>query len=102
VDPTVTDVPERSRFEMRDGDDLVGWLDYRPAGKSVILAHTEVVDPHERKGLGGTLVREAMQQLGAAGRTSIPTCPFAAAYIRRHPDLAEHVNPSLRAQFARS
>ena len=96
---TLVDVPERSRFELRDEDELLGWLDYRPAGASVILAHTEVDERHERQGLGGEIVRRALEQLAAGGRMAIPTCPFAAAYIQRNPELARFVDPSLRAQF---
>ena len=100
--PIVTDVPERSRFELRDDRQLLGWLDYRPAGPSVILAHTEVPEEHEGHGFGGVLVREALEALGRAGKTAIPTCPFATAYLHRHPELAEHVAPSFRGQFTRA
>jgi uncharacterized protein len=98
--PTLTDEPAHSRFELRDGDELLGWLDYRPAGESVILAHTEVAEKHGHRGLGGTIVRGALEHLAAAGKTVIPTCPFAAAYLHRNPKLAHHVAPSFRAQFA--
>lgn len=101
MEPKVTDEPTRSRFELHDGDELVGWLDYRPAGQSVILAHTEVTG-EEGKGYGGALVRGALEGLDAAGKTAIPTCPFAAAYIHRNPELARYVAPSFRSQFARS
>ena len=97
VAPTVTDAPERSRLELRDGDELVGWLDYRPAGDSVILAHTEVVGAYGRRGFGGVLVRAALDHVAAEGRTAIPLCAFAAAYIDRHPELVQHVDPSFRA-----
>ena len=40
--PAVSDNPSAQRFELRDDDQLLGWLDYRPAGTIVILAHTEV------------------------------------------------------------
>jgi len=30
----------------------------------------------------------------------IPTCPFTAAYIRRHPEYVDLVDASLRRQFA--
>ena len=95
----VTDAPAASRFELRAGDELVGWLDYRPAGPSVILAHTEIAEAHGRQGLGGLLVREAMARIARDGRTAIPTCPFAAAYITRHPELAEYVDPALRPRL---
>ena len=97
---TVTENPDLRRFELRDGDELLGWIDLLPAGESVILAHTEVSGEHEGSGYGGKLVRAALDQLAEQGMTAIPTCTFAAEYIRRHPDLAQYVDPSLRAQFA--
>jgi hypothetical protein len=96
----VVDAPEHNRFELRDGDEVLGWLDYLPAGDSVILAHTEVPEPNEGRGLGGTLVRGALERLAQDGKTALPTCPFASAHIRRHPELARYVDPSLRSQFA--
>ena len=97
--PDFLDAPDRSRFELYDGEELLGWMDYRPAGSSAILAHTEVTADHEGDGLGGILVRESITAIAAEGRTVIPTCPFAAAYIRRHPELVPHVDRSLRSQF---
>lgn len=94
--PIVTDNPQASRFELHIGDELAGRVDYLPAGDSVIIAHTEVADGHEGEGLGGVLVRAALEGIHAQGKTAIPTCPFAAAYIRRHPELDEYVKPALR------
>jgi uncharacterized protein len=97
---TVADNPSRSRFELLDGDRVVGWVDYRPGGASVIIAHTEIEEGNEGQGLGSVLVREMLDQLGAAGTTIIPSCPFTAAFIHRHPEYAGVVDPSLRSQFA--
>jgi uncharacterized protein len=94
--PSVTDDAERSRFELRVDGELVGWLDYRPAGDSIILAHTEVMDGHEGKGLGGALVSGSLEAARAMGRTVIATCPFAASYIDRHPELDEFLAPYAR------
>jgi uncharacterized protein len=66
----------------------------------VIIAHTEIAGGHEGEGLGGVLVRAALEQIRASGKTVIPTCPFTAAYIRRHPEFVELVAPELRGQFA--
>lgn len=96
---TVTHHPDRTRYELAVDGELAGFLDLRPAGDSVILAHTEVDDRFEGQGIGGELVRETILALHAEGKTVIPTCPFAAAYISRHPELAEHVDPSMRGQF---
>lgn len=92
----LTDHPERSRFELTVDGQLAGWVDYRPAGPSVIIAHTEVVEAHEGEGLGGRLVRGALDAIAAQGKTVIPTCPFAAAYIARHPELGEALDPAFR------
>ena len=94
--PSVTDNAQRSRFELRVGGELAGWLDYRPAGDSIILAHTEVMQGHEGEGLGGALVRGAVEAAGAMGKTVIATCPFAGAYIDRHPELDELLAPYAR------
>jgi predicted GNAT family acetyltransferase len=85
-------------MELTVDGTLAGWLDYRPAGQSTIIAHTEVLDGHEGEGLGGELVRAAIEQIVASGRSVIPTCPFAAAYIARHPELQDAVLPSLRGR----
>jgi uncharacterized protein len=94
--PTVADNPELSRFELRDGDDVVGWIDYRPGGASLIFAHTEVDGDRSGEGLGSVLVGGALEQLRADGRTVIPLCPFTAAFLQRHPEFADVVDPSFR------
>ena len=94
--PELTDATDSSRLELRDEGELLGWLEYLPAGESVVLAHTEVVEGHEGEGLGGTIVRSALERFAESGKTVIPTCPFAAAYIARNPELARFVDPRLR------
>ena len=80
----------------------MGWSEYRPAGASVIIAHTEIDERREGEGLGSELVRGTLDRIRASGKTVIPTCPFTAAYIQRHPEYVDLVDPSLRHRFARS
>lgn len=95
----VADNPGESRFELRLDGEVIGRAEYRPAGDSVIVAHTEVDDGHEGEGFGGLLVREVLESIRASGKTVIPTCSFTAAYIRRHPEFVDLVDPSMRSQF---
>jgi predicted GNAT family acetyltransferase len=95
----VEDNPGESRFELRADGELVGWSDYRPAGESVIIAHTEIDERREGEGLGSVLVSGALDRIRADGKTVIPTCPFTAAFIQRHPEYVEVVDPSLRGRF---
>ena len=37
---STTDNAARSRIELRVDGALAGWLEYRPAGESIILAHS--------------------------------------------------------------
>ncbi|MDO8209512.1 GNAT family N-acetyltransferase [Conexibacter sp. CPCC 206217] len=90
----------RNRYELHGDDgDLLGFVEYLPAGESTIIAHTEVAVEHEGEGVGGRLVRGTFAAIEADGKTVIPLCPFAAAYVRRHPDLVALVAPSMRSQF---
>ena len=99
-DMTVTEHPEARRFELRSGDEVAGWIDYLPAGASVIFAHTEILPGHERQGLGSILVRGALEQMRERGTSVIPMCPFTAAFIQRHPEFVDVVDPSMRSRFA--
>ena len=96
----VTDNQGDGRFELRVDGELVGWSEYRPAGESVILAHTEIDERREGQGRGSVLVEGVLDHIRASGKTVIPSCTFTAAYIRRHPEYVELVDPSLRGPFA--
>ncbi len=91
-----------SRFELRVEGELVGWAEYLPAGESVIIAHTEIDERREGEGLGSVLVRGTLDRIRASGKTVIPTCPFTAAYIQRHPEYVDLVDPSPRGRFTSS
>ena len=96
----IEDNPGKSRFELHVEGELVGWAEYRPAGESVIVSHTEIDERREGEGLGSVLARGTLDRIRASGKTVIPTCPFTAAYIQRHPEYLDLVDPSLRGQFS--
>jgi uncharacterized protein len=100
--PVVVDNPGERRFEVRLDGEVVGAAHYLPAGDSVIVSHTEVDEGHEGEGLGSLLVRETLEGIRASGKSVIPTCPFTAAYIRRHPEFVDLVEESLRSQYMES
>ncbi len=85
------DEPAR-RYELHDGDELAALVDYRvrPDG-ALDLVHTETRPGFERRGLAGEVVGWALDQVRAAGGRVVPTCPFVATYIERHPEYADLV-----------
>ena len=67
----------------------------------LLIKHTEVSPEFEGRGFGGQLVRHILEDARRNGRGVIPACPYAAAFIKRHPELMEYVRESYRAVLTR-
>jgi uncharacterized protein len=91
AEPTVVDNPERHRYELRFGDTVAGVVQYATEPGTIVLVHTEIAESVEGEGLGSKLVSGALDDIRARGLEVVPLCPFAAAYIRRHPEYADLV-----------
>ncbi len=76
----------RHRYELAtDGGTAV--LDYsRPRPGVLDLQHTAVPVGARGRGFAGTLVRGALDDARARGERIIPTCPFVASWLGRHPE----------------
>ena len=93
MNPDTVDVRHNEaerRFEAHV-DGLVAVAEYIPSGSRRVFVHTEVPEPLEGQGVGGRLVRAALDQTIADGLGIFPVCPFVASFIRRHPEYREHV-----------
>ncbi|MBB6098822.1 hypothetical protein HNR42_002257 [Deinobacterium chartae] len=92
--------PDLQRYELLEGQEVVGFAEYRPAGSAVMFTHTEIDRRFEGQGLGSTLVRAALEDVRAQGRQVVPMCPFVAAYIGRHrSEYVDLVHPQQRGVF---
>jgi uncharacterized protein len=91
MDILVTNNAAASRYEGRAGDDLIGFVDYRPTEGALIFTHAET-DPTVRgRGLGTVLVRGALDDVRRRGTLVVPRCPFVADVIDRNPEYADLV-----------
>ena len=88
--PQVTHDTDRSVFEYRAGGS-VAELVYRLRGERMVLLHTGVPQALEGHRVGGALVRAAVGYASSQGLTVVPACPFARAWLGRHPDVAAQV-----------
>jgi predicted GNAT family acetyltransferase len=88
--PQVTDNQAESRFELRSGGHLAELM-YRRNGNRLVLIHTETPVELEGQGIGGRLVRAAIDRAARDGMTVVPLCPFARGWLQRHPDVADRV-----------
>ena len=90
----VVDNPDRHRFEIDLGDGSFAFAAYTmPKGK-IMFTHTEVPSAHEGRGLGTLLIESALAAARERGLKVIPICPFFAAYIRKHPEVHDLLDPS--------
>jgi predicted GNAT family acetyltransferase len=96
METTVRDNPEESRYEIRDGDRVLGFAAYERRGDTVVFTHTEVDPDAGQDGLGSTLVRAALDDVRSKGGSVVPLCPFVRGWIERHPDYADLVASSRR------
>jgi len=82
---TVRESAERSRFEVLEADEVVGFAVYHVEDGRVALPHTEVDPAHQNHGLASEMIRVALDTARSRGQQVLPYCPFVSAYIRRNP-----------------
>ena len=99
MDARVVDVPDRSRFEIRVGDELAGFAEYRRRPGLIAFVHT-LIDPRfEGRGLASELVRTALAEARSENVAVLPFCPFVRGYIAGHRDYVDLVPEDMRATF---
>jgi uncharacterized protein len=92
----IRDNIEKHQFEVDLGDGSFAFAEYAlPQGK-VVFTHTEVPKAHEGQGIGSALIRFALQAARERGLQVIPICPFFAAYIKKHPEEQDLLDPAYR------
>lgn len=100
TDVEVRDDAEQSRYELLVAGTLAGFAVYRRAGEQVVFTHTEIEPERSGQGLGGVLVRGALEDVRDRHLQAVPLCPFVAAFIRGHADYLDVVDARRRGEFA--
>jgi predicted GNAT family acetyltransferase len=81
----VVDSPAEGRLEATV-DGQVAELVYEVEGDRMVIVHTAVPAPLGGRGLGGHLVRTAVDRAARDGLVVVPLCPFARRWMKDHPD----------------
>jgi predicted GNAT family acetyltransferase len=96
---TVVDVPERGRFEIRDGERCVGLASYHVDGDVMTLPHTEVDPSMGGRGLGKQLVGALLAAAREQQLHVLPYCSFIRKYLLDHPEDLDLVAEADRPTF---
>ena len=90
---TVVNNPDQSRYEILIDGDLVGVAVYELGENTINFTHTQVETDNREQGLGGTLIRNALDDVRSSSPLRvIATCPFVARWISEHPDYQDLLN----------
>ena len=92
----IRDNVEKRRFEADLGDGSFALAEYDLREGKLVLTHTKVPKAHEGQGIGSALVRFALRSARERGLRVVPICPFVAAYIKRHAEEQDLLDPASR------
>ena len=93
----IRDNPEKHRFEADLGDASIAFAEYRMQEGTIVFTHTEVPSAHEGQGIGTALIRFALAAARERGLKVVPRCPFFAAYMKKHEEVQDLIDPKYRS-----
>jgi predicted GNAT family acetyltransferase len=92
----IRDNGEKHRFEADLGDGSFAIAEYNLLHGKIVFTHTEVPPAHEGQGIGSSLIRFALASARERSLQVIPICPFFAAYIKKHVEEQDLLDPAYR------
>lgn len=78
------------RFEIQVGEHFA-FSEYILDNPYIVYHHTEVPVHLEGRGLASRIIRTALDYAREQGYTVVPSCPFVAGYIKKHPEYQDLV-----------
>jgi uncharacterized protein len=82
----VVDNPKASRYELWNGERLLGFADYRTWPDRVLFPYVEIDEMMQGRGFGSILTAAALDDCRARGLRVEATCPFVVDFLRQHPE----------------
>ena len=90
---SVRDNPSRNRFEIDLGDGEYAFAAYNLLPGAIRFYHTVVPESHGGQGLGTALIIAGLAAARERGLKVIPICPFFRAYLKKHVEQQDIVDP---------
>lgn len=83
-DTTIAHAPDRQRYELSIGAEVVGMSRYRDGNGQRVFLHTEVDQAYQGHGLATQLIRWALDDTKSAGLRVVAACPMVAAFVGKN------------------
>jgi uncharacterized protein len=81
---------DQSRYVLKDGDAIVGVVEYVQDGTSMSLVRAEVPRELRGQGLGAQLVRGTLEAIRDTGGLSVvPVCPYIAKFMMKNSEFRQ-------------
>lgn len=88
---------QADRFSISVDSQKVGFTEFldhsTDQGNQRIFPHTEVDEEFGGRGLATILISEALAATRADGLRIVPVCPMVVAFIEKHPEYSDVVDP---------
>ena len=78
--------PEKNRFEVESGSQVSKLVYEMRDATTMDIVHTEVPEDLAGQGIGSALVVTALEYAKSHQMKVVPSCPFVASYLQRHPE----------------
>lgn len=82
---TVCDNPAEHRYEIAEGDELVGFAEYTIDGNAIAFPDTVTLPGHEGRGLARQLVQFALDDARRRQLAVLPQCWYVRNVIADNP-----------------
>src|ERR1700692_1943376 len=99
MDLQVTDEPDSERFEIRADGEPAGFVQYQLHDREIAFTHTETDNRFRGQGVGGYLIRSALEAARQRNLAVLPSSPFVTRWRIEHPQYADLVPDGRRSQF---
>jgi predicted GNAT family acetyltransferase len=93
TESTITNATDHQRYEISVDGVRAGLSAYVDADRQRIFYHTEIDDDFAGHGLANKLTAAALADTRAAGKRIVAICPVVAAYVDKHGDFDDILDP---------
>jgi len=84
-----------NHFEIHIGE-YQAFISYKEVSNKITLIHTESPAQLAGQGVANAVIEKTLQYLKEHHFTLIPLCPLVYAYIKKHPEWKEIIDPSFQ------